>query len=576
MAVGVTGLEKGTTVKVVSIHYKGVIGSAIANGDERIDVYLFKKLFGSDVVSLRTLRCGVDTDWGEFTPVEHTPDIAPPRIADPVCDCGGSVLVNSVVPGAIVDLLKLDTVSGLYLPVGSRIAGIAEASVDVAPLKAGEVLAARQRMISKASGLGPSGSVSKEPVCTYVNGSTFRLCQLTQDWEPTPRPHPTNTSSIGLSGTDLGIPIEHKGRLYLFFGDCLPTDGSSADGDPIAFTTLSDSDDLQNSAPDMYWILGDDGQFRRVIVEAVSMGNFEVPTGGFSYDGKLYLFVGSWKREDPDRMTASFLATTDDPHHDFGLLQGISSTVGDKMLPPLPDKEFPGGRWMLHISPTVIRNSDWPWLPSSSGDGLLMFGSSIYRGLPTEHLTAMESVKSNVYLAWAPLTPGTIYPSSPIPEASEWQFLTGLAGPGGYIPLWGKIGGGRDPLPLLPLDNAGPPPAPRLLGEISAFYSALLRRWILSGSTEGLVNIARYPWGPWTTSREIANPAIPGRDADNMTPGKEWTRKKVTYAPYLIPRWTKWDRSTRKFRVFYTLSVFDQPEQDQYQPQLIRSVMQCR
>jgi hypothetical protein len=81
---------------------------------------------------------------------------------------------------------------------------------------------------------------------------------------------------------------------------------------------------------------------------------------------------------------------------------------------------------------------------------------------------------------------------------------------------------------------------------------------------------------PATPSKSPQSPSSTRKDAGNMTPGQEWTRKKVTYAPYLIPRWTKWDRSTRKFRVFYTLSVFDQPEQEQYQPQLMRSVMQCR
>jgi hypothetical protein len=48
-----------------------------------------------------------------------------------------------------------------------------------------------------------------------------------------------------------------------------------------------------------------------------------------------------------------------------------------------------------------------------------------------------------------------------------------------------------------------------------------------------------------------------------------------SYAPYLIPRWAKWDRSTRQ-TLYYTLSVFDDSEAKlQYQPQLLRSDINC-
>jgi hypothetical protein len=415
------------------------------------------------------------------------------------------------------------------------------------------------------SGNGPVATVPSVAACWYVDNSAFRLCQLTQSWEPTPRPHPVDTTPFGVLGTDLGIPIEHKGRLYLFFGDCLPAPHNAADGDPIAFTTVSDSDDLETTAPDMHWILGGDGQFRRLILDGVNLGNFEVPTGGFSYDGQLYVFAGSRKHTNPDRMTASFLGVGDDPHNNFQLLQNITSTVGDE--------PFPGGRWMLHISPTVVRGSDLPGLQSPPGDVLLMFGSSIYRGIPDGDLWPQERDASNVYLAWAPLTSGAVYPVSPIPPADEWMFLTGFSGPASTQPVWQQLRAGAIPMPVLPADGPG---ASRLLGEISAFYASDLGRWFLSGSVQGPVNVARFPWGPWTVSETIVDPTVPTKDAGNLVPGQEWTRKKITYAPYLVRRWTKWDRSTRTVRLYYTLSVFDQPEQVQYQPQLMRSSMQCR
>ena len=119
------------------------------------------------------------------------------------------------------------------------------------------------------------------------------------------------------------------------------------------------------------------------------------------------------------------------------------------------------------------------------------------------------------------------------------------------------------------------------------WYSAL-RRWILGGGfPKAPINVARKPWGPWTESFDICDATwefragflrsfAPDRNAGNDTIGGLWNETGKVYAPYLIRRWMRWDRSTRSATVFYTLSVYDEPNgQVMYQPQLMRSTITC-
>jgi len=128
-------------------------------------------------------------------------------------------------------------------------------------------------------------------------------------------------------------------------------------------------------------------------------------------------------------------------------------------------------------------------------------------------------------------------------------------------------------MPILPPDPWGP----RFLGEISVAWYPDLRRWLLAGSAPfATANVARYPWGPWTTSQNVCDAADPLRDAGNSQVGGLWNETKISYAPYLLRRWLKWDRSVRMATVYFTLSVFDLPhDQYRYQPQLMRSSIQC-
>jgi hypothetical protein len=593
VAVGVLGVAKGTFVQLVG--RRGVIGETWANGDKRVDVPLFYPLARDDLIHARTVRCGARHDWETKTRVDPIQDVTPPRVADPACDCGGSVQVRDVIPGAIVEVARLAPAGPLL--VGSARAGIGNwsgqpesvgvVSVGVQPLAPGDRLQAQQRMGSTRSGAGPVATVGTTPRWAYVPDSAFRLCQLTNDWDPSGRPRPVATTPIGLTGTDLGTSVEHAGRLYLFFGDCTPAPGVETDADPIAWLTMDDPDDLETEAPDLHWILGANGKFRRLAVDGLPpLGNWCVPTGAFSYDGLLYVFVANERAggQGEERMTASHLAGgAAGAGQNLTLLQHMSSTIGGQLVAPGPGPDglppigipYPAGRWMLHISPTVVRNVDWPGLPTNVGDGLLMFGSSIYNGYPARDLDPVERVQSNVYLAWAPLAPGVSPPQAPIPSPHDWQFLTGLSPTG--QPSWGTLSSGDTPVPLLPADPTGlpaDPTRPRLLGEISVVWYPELRRWILAGSHQAPINLARQPWGPWTPSDTICDPNRLDRDADNLRTSGEWIRTTLSYAPYQIRRWIRWDASQRSATLYFTLSVFDAGG-PLYQPHLMRSKINC-
>jgi hypothetical protein len=281
-------------------------------------------------------------------------------VKDPACDCGGSVLVKEVTHGAIVEVFREHS-PGNHVLIGRYRAGAACVSVDVPRLKGKERLRAAQRIGAQRSGLGPFATAVDPPHWSYVPNSASRLCQLTQDSDPGDRPHPVPTTPFGIVGTDLGISVEHEGRLYLFFGDTSPEWEDQEGWDPIAWVTTSDVDELKDQAPDVQWLLNGAGKYHWLSLHGKGLGYLEVPTGGFSYDGRLYLFIGCNRQENPPRMTTSVLAVRNDPYWDFHTVGRISSTTGEQILVTEPEVHlapYPGGRWMLHISPTVVRNAD--------------------------------------------------------------------------------------------------------------------------------------------------------------------------------------------------------------------------
>src|SRR5262249_47593296 len=134
VAVGVRGVAYGALVQVLSP--LGVIGEAHGNGDVRVDVPLWFPLVHDDPIRVRTFRCGAAVPGPQQARVGPRRDLPQPHVHDPACDCGGSVLVEAVTPGAIVELFRRS--GGARVLVGSWWAGDTFGSVDVPPMQGGE------------------------------------------------------------------------------------------------------------------------------------------------------------------------------------------------------------------------------------------------------------------------------------------------------------------------------------------------------------------------------------------------------------------------------------------------------
>jgi hypothetical protein len=575
LAVGVEGASDGTRVRVISQDWGGSIGEGWGNGDRTIDVDTYFGLTVGDILHLEVIQCGLFTALDQAAQVQPAVlDLPKPRLPEPLDDAGGTVFVFDVVPGAIVHLEWMqgdEAYAGT--PISSDVVTRGVASIPVPPIPPGTRVRARQRLCSRTS--RPSDVVrAGDSALVYRTSSSHRIGQITGWRGSAGRPPRVNSEDLGLVGTDLGIPVEHQGRLYFLFGDCDPRfDGdTNADADPIAWTT--DSPEAPGG-PLLNWLPGDGGLFHRLHVDGFApLGNFEVPTGAFSYGGRLYVFVGRDTAAPPAnemfcpdaryRMHTSQLAVTkhpaNDPQQTLEHLYQVAKTKGP----------FQGaGRWLVHVSPTVVRNADWPGLPGATGDGLVMFGTGCYQ-------------QSNVHLAWAPLGQAAGAPA--VPEPSTWYyFMAGAAADGTDPANWRRADrlGGVTPTPLL--FGELPQPSDReTLAELSVVHHAALRRWVMAYMHNGVtfVRTARVPWGPWSAEVAIFNGADPTMSADNL-PGNTFVgqphqigdpRPTVTYAPYLVVRWFRFDRSNRRLTVYYTLSTEHPP----YNTQLMRSVLRCQ
>src|SRR5437588_10071560 len=67
----------------------------------------------------------------------------------------------------------------------------------------------------------------------YRVASTTKVAQLTgiddREWPARPTGQFLSESPAGVTGTDLGYPFEHRGRLYFLFGDTRETDPDLCD-----------------------------------------------------------------------------------------------------------------------------------------------------------------------------------------------------------------------------------------------------------------------------------------------------------------------------------------------------------
>ena len=372
----------------------------------------------------------------------------------------------------------------------------------------------------------------------WVTGSTQRICQLTGGGDPQGLPHPNDTTRFSLLGTDLGTSFDQvvngEHRTYFFFGNTNTNDGDS-DGDAIAYAT---DDQPAPEGLHLQFIMGDE-QWRRLIITGVSLedgGGFNVPSGGFSYEGRIYVFAttGHVVVGGADYMKNSVLASAIDAHSDFDLAYFVSHRDDTVDSPAM------GGKF-INVSPFVINNNDWPGLPDNAeidGSGLLMAGSGAYR-------------QSAPYLAYAPL------PGEQGPAQSEWRYLQRFApwepgyGPSGR-PIWSGLE--SDAMPMFDAQ----------IGEISFSFHAGLGRWLLvysgcaSAGCDIVLRSAPMPWGPWSEPQLIFNSVRECAQGVYMF-------EDGPYGAYVISRYNSWDPIHQLATFYYTLSNGGPGSEPRYQ-----------
>jgi hypothetical protein len=346
------------------------------------------------------------------------------------------------------------------------------------------------------------------PMVRRVPGSTRKVCQVIGDVDQERAEVTVNQTAtrIGLAGSDLGASVQHGAGIYYFFGDTNPSGDLSGDrpfgGDSIAFSDDPSPDDCIR----LDFVRAPDALYRSPSLPGISLSSFEVPTGGFSAQGKLYVFFTTESSE-ARVMGRSFLASSANGGRDFTYLYDVSR---DKFI---------------NVAPVVVDHTSVPGLPplpatggTGAGEaGVLLWGSGAYR-------------ESDPYLAWAPL--------AAIEQRSAWRYFAGVD-PASGRPRWSE--GEADAVPLF----ANP-----CIGELSAGWNPILEAWLLlynCHEPRGIIyRVAGAPWGPWSDAALLFDPGVDGGychfihtnwDAEMCDsvhdPGREreWGGE---YGPYLI------------------------------------------
>jgi hypothetical protein len=445
-------------------------------------------------------------------------------------------------------------------------------------------------------------------------GSPEKVCQLTgqTDWYSG---HPTNAltqTRYGLTGVDLGFPVESSnGQLLFLFGDNVPNGHP-----PGAYPTIPADDAIgsttQTAEPDAKTCLdmkmaspGLGAITHPVVTPAIQQGSFNVPTGGITVNGVVYAFF--WNNHcfwpdpfGPNPATPELLPPKVPPNLCFEI--GTSNSLGMSVLakaspanptafkqvaPPVSITYIPqmplGFNYVTAAEPAPV-HINGATLP---GPFIPVFGVARYRA-------------SIPYLALAPRKTFSAF--------TTWHFFNGV-GPNG--PVWlsyAKWQSGLNGTQWAPpahaeiYANAANPNGPfgdeRCVGEHSATWNEPLKVWLLLYTCGGNVVEARTapkPWGPWSKPTPLLDvnqtPAVkcrllwnppatnppgpaPPCPANVVTQQPALLTFGYLYAPFVMTRYTKAaapqaPAPARAATIYWLLSTWDP-----YQVTVMRSTLQ--
>lgn len=376
-------------------------------------------------------------------------------------------------------------------------------------------------------GVGQPPSSGQTPTVRYVPGSSQKICQLTGETDRQ-RGEPTlnrTESRFGLVGTDLGASFEHDGKLYFFFGDTNGTRrdrGREAEGGPrqgrgndsIAFT-----DDVQpEDCLTLAFVTDSGGHFRSPTVPGISLLGFEVPTGGFSLNGTMYVFFTT-DHSQQRTMDRSVLARSRDDAQSFELVYNLSN------------EKF------INVAPVVVDNASIPGLPQAQGQGVLLWGSGLFR-------------RSDPFLAYLPATQ--------VEQRQALRFFAGLDSDN--RPRWSTEESQVAPLFSHPC-----------IGEHSVAWNPFLKKWLMlynCSAPRGInFRVAEAPWGPWSEAHVLFQPwedqgychfihvSWAAQRCDSVHDPQRQNVWGGEYGPYLIPSLTT-GNDTRT-TVYFVMSTWN-------------------
>ena len=316
--------------------------------------------------------------------------------------------------------------------------------------------------------------------------------------------------------TDLGSPFEHKGKLWLLFGDTDPESPGWDEyhDDAIAYTDARSAED--------FWLtfLTDPSRGRGIASpviacpqdndpDCVDLGAVNVPVAGLSDGERMFVWFTA------DVANRSLLARSDDDGRTFQKVYDFGDT---------------------HFIDVFVQRFDGP-IPGLAGEGpwALIFGSG-----DREH--------NDVYLAAAPLQ------SLRTGDRDAVRFLAQIepGADGSPALTWSAEEG--ESTPIFPIEHGKGPgimsevPHGWGFGEPLVHYNETLGLWIATynaARTTIRLRTAEHPWGPWSASMVLFDPAADygygpayGRYiGDDRT--EHLGGQGELYGPYVLPRFTR-------------------------------------
>ncbi len=348
---------------------------------------------------------------------------------------------------------------------------------------------------------------------------TRKVEQVVGDWdfETLRRTRQQTETRFNLAHTDLGVPVEHRGKLWLLFGDSDPEapGWDEFHDDSLAWTTARTARELK-----LHFLTDPRGgrgylnpriRFRNDPKRDVDLGALNVPVAAVSDEQTLFVWFTT------DAAGRSLLARSDDGGRTFWHVYDFGSTHFIDLAAVRVDGPPPG------LAPS---GRDGPWV--------LVFGSGNHQ-------------HPHVYLAATPLEAlrrgdrGRVWFLSRIePAPKQWK-LSWSRREADAVPLF-HIEHGQGPGVMSEVPHAWG------FGEPLIHYNHKLRLWMATyNSARRTIRLrtAPRPWGPWSASVVLFDPARDygrgpayGRYIGNGRVERLGGQGEL-YGPYVIPRFTR-------------------------------------